>query len=107
MKIKLAALILTCLVILFSAHIIFKALPKPSFVDRGEGVVCNPVPQFMDYPTAVGSRAITLPINFTSNSRAEALKPEILAATASGLNFAKNYLLVEGACGLNCQNHAI
>lgn len=107
MKFKLAALVAICLIILVGAHFVFKAIPKPSYVDRGAGVVCNPIPRFTNYPTASGSGAVAVPINFTSNTRAAALQADILTATASGINFAQNYMLVEGSCGYSCQNHAI
>lgn len=107
MKFKLAVLVAGVLAILLGAHFVFKAIPKPNYTDRGESVICNPVPGFADYPTVAGSGLLTVPVNFTSNTRAEVLKTEILAATASGINFAKDYLLVEGVCGYDCQNHAI
>lgn len=107
MKFQLIALVLVCGVILIGAHYIFKAIPKPNYADRGEATMCNPIPEFSDFRVTSGSAPVTVPVNLLSNSRAEAMKSEILTATSSGTNFAGQYLLVEAGCGIGCQNHAI
>ncbi len=106
MLVKIGGLILVCLLILVGAHFVFKQIPKPSFVDRGNPVVCETIPGFAQYSVAKEMSPIAA-VNFASNSRAESLKAEILAASSSGVNFAGKYLLVEGSCGYLCQNHAI
>jgi len=100
-------LILVCGAIMVTAHFVFKRIPKPSFVDRGEPIICNPVPDFSSYKVDLGTGPVIIPINFTSNTRALAMQNEILAATSSGINFSQKYLLVEASCGVTCQNHAI
>lgn len=107
MKLKLLALVLVTAGVLVGAHFIFKALPKPNFADRGEATICNPLPEFADFPVTVESGAAAAPVNFLSNSRALVMQAEILAATSSGVNYAGHYHLVEASCGVSCQNHAV
>ena len=107
MKFKIGALVVIPIAVLASALFIFQKIPKPNYINLGEPIICNKLPQFADYAVCSLLQPIVKPINFGSNSRALAMKNEILAATPSGINFAGNYMLVEGSCGVNCQKHAV
>lgn len=104
---KVGLLVLISVGILVITFFYFRSLPKPDYSDRGVAKVCDPAPQFTDYAVSVNSNPVHS-VDFGSNSRAEAMKTEINAATESGKpNFAETYIIAEQDCGKFCQNHAI
>lgn len=105
MRWHFALLAFVVTVVLVGGYSIFQKIPKPEYANRGEPVPCGEVPEFSSYPSGEAYTGTIPSINWDSNTKARELEPEILAATASGVNFASQYVLLSTSCGSNCLSY--
>lgn len=100
-------MVIGSLFIVLGGLVIWLGISRSRWPEPSLGVGCQDKPKFEDFSENLINATLTK-IDVDSNTMArEEMKPELLAATGSAVNFAGKYVVISHNCGHKCQKYAI